>query len=311
MRKRLSRSDGTQRKGAIAVLAAMLLIVIFGMVAFALDIGYILCTRTEAQRSVDAGALAGAGALGEGPAAAEEMARWYIEKNIVGGRTVAHQETQVEFGVWNDQTRLFETPAARPSAVRVAMGRGNQSLFFGGVFGRDTFSVRAEAIAVYLPRDIVVVLDYSASMNDDSELKHVSQLGKDQIVKNLRQIYTELGAPSFGNLQWEPVYISTNDPTKVKKSLGLDQVPYPFPSGSWNDYIRYVQSSGNVRNAGYRKRYGYLTLVNYWLEKKPCANETPGLWMTSEQPITAVKDSLLVFLGYLQEVPKHSFRFWG
>ena len=301
MRNCLSRSDGTPRKGAIAVLAAVLLIVLLGMVAFALDIGYILCTRTEAQCSVDAGALAGAGALGEGPAAAEETARRFIEKNVVGGRTVAHQETQVEFGVWNDQLRLFETPADRPSAVRVAMGRGNQSLFFGRVFGRDRFSVHAEAIAVYLPRDIVVVLDYSASMNDDSELKHISRLGKGQIVANLKQIYTELGLPRFGNLQWEPVYISSNDSTKVKTLLGLDRVPYPFPSGSWNDYIRYVQSSGSIRNAGYRKRYGYLTLVNYWLEKKPCANETPGLWMTSEQPITAVKDALLVFLAYLQE----------
>jgi hypothetical protein len=301
MRSCFSKSHGTARKGAIAVFAAVLLIVLFGMVALALDVGYMLCTRTEAQRSVDAGALAGAGALGEGPAAAEEAARQFVEQNIVGGRPVTYQETRVELGAWNDPMRLFETPADRPSAVRVSMGRANQSLFFARVLGHDRFTVQAEAVAVHLPRDMVVVLDYSSSMNDDSELRHISRLGKDAIVKNLYQIYTEMGSPRFGDLQWEPVYVSSGDSKKVKELLGLDQVPYPFPSGSWDDYIRYVQTSGYIQDAGYRKRYGYLTLVNYWLERQPSSNQTPGLWMTSEQPITAVKDALLVFLAYLQE----------
>jgi hypothetical protein len=84
--------------------------------------------------------------------------------------------------------------------------------------------------------------------------------------------------------------------------LGLDGVPYPFPSGSWGDYINYVQGSGYLNNAGYRKDYGYLTLVNYWLEKRPKHNQTPELWQTSEQPITAVKEAVKVFLAYLQEV---------
>jgi len=38
-------------------------------------------------------------------------------------------------------------------------------------------------------------------------------------------------------------------------------VPYPYPSGSWNDYISYVKTSNNIRRAGYRKMYGYMTLI--------------------------------------------------
>jgi Mg-chelatase subunit ChlD len=63
-----------------------------------------------------------------------------------------------------------------------------------------------------------------------------------------------------------------------------------------------VQSSSYINGAGYRKKYGYLTLVNYWLEKQAMHSQTPDLWKTSEQPITAVKNAVRVFLDYIQEV---------
>jgi hypothetical protein len=302
MPKRVSKHRRISRKGAVIVLSAMLMVVLFGMVAFALDVGSMLCARTEAQRAVDSGAFAGAGALPDGIDVARSTARTYVEQNVVLGRTVASNELRIEFGEWNDATRSFETWADQPTAVRVAINRPDQPLSFGRVFGQKHFPVRAEAIATYAPRDIVVVLDYSASMNDDSELKHISRLGRTQVEKNLLDIYTELGSPQFGNMQWSPVSISSDDASVIKQTLGLTNVPYPFPSGSWDDYIRYVQSSSTIYSAGYRRKYGYLTLVNYWLERKPSAHETPDLWKTSEQPISAVKDALAVFLGYLQQV---------
>ena len=61
MSTRPSHNRTTSRKGAILVLSALLMVFILGMVAFAVDIGYILCARTEAQRAADSGALAGAG----------------------------------------------------------------------------------------------------------------------------------------------------------------------------------------------------------------------------------------------------------
>jgi len=56
-----------------------------------------------------------------------------------------------------------------------------------------------------------------------------------------------------------------------------------------------------VYRAGNRKKYGYMTLVNYWLEKKPMFSQTPDLWKTSEQPITALKNSVTLFLNYISE----------
>jgi hypothetical protein len=98
------------------------------------------------------------------------------------------------------------------------------------------------------------------------------------------------------------VYLSSTNSSTLKSQLGLTYVPYPYPAGSWNDYFSYVQSSSYLYNAGYRQKYGMLTLVNYWLERYPAASQTPVLWQTSEQPVTAVKDALALFLAYIQEV---------
>ncbi len=276
--------------------------VMLSMVAFSVDVGFILLVRTELQRAVDAGALAGAGTLVEGTEEAKSIARRYIQLNPVANSPLADGEIEITTGHWNEENHTFLASTEGPSAIWVRAQRRDQPTFFARVLGTDSFDTTAEAIAMYRPRDIMLVLDYSASMNDDSELKHISSIGKTQVENNLNTIYGELGAPTFGNLQWQPVYIGSDTTAIVKTQLGLDGVAYPYRSGSWDDYIYYVRTSSNINSAGYRKRYGYLTLVNYWLEKRPKNNQTPDLWKTSEQPITAVKDAVKVFLAYLQEV---------
>ena len=53
-------SAHSSRRGAVVVLAAFLLVVVFGVMAFVVDIGYLQNTRTELQRSADSAALAAA-----------------------------------------------------------------------------------------------------------------------------------------------------------------------------------------------------------------------------------------------------------
>ena len=137
-------------------------------------------------------------------------------------------------------------------------------------------------------------------MNDDSELQHIRELGQKAIEDNLWQIYNELGSPTFGNMTWEPRRITSSSDWKIMGRLGLYGVPYPYPSGSWYDWFDYVQTDPYVRDAGYRKCFGYLTLMNYWLQEKPMHHETPDLWKTSEQPITALKNAVSLFLDYVE-----------
>ncbi|MGE5195451.1 MAG: pilus assembly protein TadG-related protein, partial [Deltaproteobacteria bacterium] len=58
MIRRITNLD-PRRRGAVAVLACLLMVALLGMVAFAIDLGYLATAQTELQRSADASALAG------------------------------------------------------------------------------------------------------------------------------------------------------------------------------------------------------------------------------------------------------------
>lgn len=422
-----AKSRLSNRKGAVLVLSAFLMIAMMALIAFAVDVGYLATLNSELKRSTDAAALAGAGCLIDGPEAAELEAFEFLVRNPVGNRPLAtgdnwtdnlagllaqHREIfEVEVGLWDPATRTFTPSTEMPSTVRVAAVHPNAPLFFGKLFRRyETVSdengthrrpipldLRAESIARYQPRDIALVLDFSASMNDDSELRRIGEFGEDvrgRVEANLLEIYGELGSPSYGNMTFQPQYLTlvgippsepsmpqitvtfrssdvyatstkdisnivlefsdgtqerfegipdgttsgafrgtggnynkridavwvksgsnaniidgrgygerfADDLSTIKQTLAIDSVPYPYPSGSWNDYVGYVKSSYNVYRAGYRKKYGYMTLINYWLENKPTHSETPDLWKASEEPVRAVKDAVEVFVGYIGEV---------
>ncbi len=88
----------------------------------------------------------------------------------------------------------------------------------------------------------------------------------------------------------------------VRNAFNLNGVNYPYPAGSWDAFIDYCRSSRNQNgDAGYFYRFGYLNLVNFWLDRYPHAHETPGLWATSEQPLKAVKNSVEAFLRVMQD----------
>lgn len=397
-----NRQKENTRRGNVFVLAAALMVAMMGMVAFSVDTGYIYNTQTELQRSIDAAALAGAGALAEGQTVASLRVAEYLMRNPVGLNGTAiveenlgeqinqfmedHQgQLELTFGHWNDETGVFEASSDSPSAVQVSMEYVDMPLFFAPVLGTENFSVSASSVATYRPRDIVVVLDYSASMNDDSELKSMDALGQSAIEDNIEQIWEDLGSPLYGNMHFSPDWVTipgvslpvnvtwrasavdvvATQPmqkvrlyfangsqntyttssgsgtwagtgsnsgqriTKVKvkisgnwetfnfysnshirRGLGLDSVTYPYPDASWNDYIEYARShsssmpwyDADVYYAGYRRKFGMLTLINFWNKNKPEYSQTPDLWMTCAQPVTAVKDAVDVFVDFIQEI---------
>lgn len=399
-----------KRRGAAVVLTSVLLVFLMGLVALSVDVGYMMTVKTELKRATDAAALAGAGNLIHGMDVAQIEAFEFLARNPVGRDNIMREDQwaerleelmaqrneqfQIEFGDWDAQSETFLPSSSNPSAIRVLARHNGGPLFFARVFGKDRFTLQAESVAQIRPRDIVLVLDFSASMSDDSELCRITDFGesaREAVEANIQQIYQELGSPHYGSLQFTPQYftqvgkppsagfepqitvtfrsndvyvVSTKDLSNVvlqfsdgstqkfdelsgktgtfkgtginankliircwiksgsndtyegpgygerfedtnaniKKAFGLDSVPYPYPQGSWDEYINYVKTSAYINGAGYRKMYGFLTLINYWLEKRPMANETPDLWKVSEQPVTQVKQAVNLFFDYLREV---------
>lgn len=296
------RPQQAPKRGLTVIFFSMMLVGMMGFIALSVDLGYVATVKTELKRATDAGALAGAGALVQGPQEAMDRVYEYIALNPVGGRTVSLDQVNVQLGHWNTQTRTFSPSTELPSAVRVQVSHPDQPLFFARALGQENFDLADESVAMYQPRDIMLVLDYSASMNDDSELKSVGSMGTAYVEGNLQTMYTQLGSPHYGSLQWDQTLSSSWSNSTVRNYLGLSSLPYPYPSGSWNNYVDYVKGNTGSLPSAYRHHYGYKTLINYWLEVKPMYSETPDLWKVNEQPITALKNSVTVFMGFLQQV---------
>ncbi|MEX0711633.1 MAG: TadE/TadG family type IV pilus assembly protein [Pirellulales bacterium] len=142
------------RRGTITVLAAVLMAIFLAMVAFSVDVGYIVHARTDLQRTTDAIALAAAQHLPDETdalAAAVRMSDDYNSANASLSCTL--DPADVVFGYWDSDDAMFHNPppAKRSvNAVRITMRRtqasGNPlSLFFAPVLGVDSANVEANA----------------------------------------------------------------------------------------------------------------------------------------------------------------------
>lgn len=198
-----------QRRGATVVYTAIMLVVMFGMAAFAIEVGMMMVARTNMQSAADSAALAGASVLGKGRPETLIMAKQYAAFHDYLGEPIAVADEDIKIGFWDDATRAFsEDPNG--NAVEVTT-RVQGNLTFARVLGESNFSTAARSVAVAPARDIVFVVDLSGSMNDDTEpvwatntindvyaSSAYSGIG-DELVQNL---FTDLGYGMFpGQMQ--------------------------------------------------------------------------------------------------------------
>lgn len=154
MRKRLSLNQFVhRRRGAVIVLAALLMVVVLGMVAFTIDIGYITHVKTELQRTADACALAAVAQLPDQEAAVDTAQS--VAKENYGTAGPDLELSDIEFGYWDRDTATF-TPSTESdvNGVRVTVRRSQANdrpirLFFAPILGQQEASISASAIAMY------------------------------------------------------------------------------------------------------------------------------------------------------------------
>jgi uncharacterized protein YegL len=157
-----------RRRGNITVLSAVMIVVLVAITAFAIDCGYMTLARTNLQAAADAGAMAGAGALPKGEQAGIDTARDYVTRNV--GQEFADTTSSVVIGHWDWSANQFVPDGQPRNAVEVTAHDPHTPLFFAKVLGHDEFESGAKAIATFRPRDIMLVLDYSGSMNEQSKI---------------------------------------------------------------------------------------------------------------------------------------------
>lgn len=414
------RSFLRRRGGSIVLLSAFVMVMIFGFLAFTVDIGYVAVSKAQLQNAVDAATLAAAMELN--PNADQAVVKANVEAAVIeiAGKNPVGPESglgidptnDIELGRrdWdsNNNTWVFNFGAAatpynivrvtgRLAVVKVDNGVDppfdddrRLPLFFAPVLGREKVEMEVGSIATFQPRDLMLVLDYSGSMNDDTEFKSVGSLGQQTIEDAITTMWNELGDPSYGNMPFTPDYMNVagvaavpeaNCPhvtmtyrgthVDVTSTLDLDEMhikfsngytqtytnlsgttgtfsgsggnynkqikrvwvesgananystenwgekfnfynqdianwlnltSYPHPSGSWSDFVNYVNTSSNVNQASFRYKYGTMCLINYWNEKKAKYSQTPGLSVLSTQPLNAAKNASDVLIDYITDV---------
>jgi Flp pilus assembly protein TadG len=177
-----ARLQNKKRRGAVAVLTAILMVVLLGMVAFAVDVGWMSLSQSELQNAADSAALAGAGQL-MSPAvqfslpqntaanqasilsAAETSAKTYAKNfasyNRAGGvSSLVLLDSDIEFGLTDSSgnyTKYTGNPTyanSFPNTIKVTLrldgtsgGNGPLGLFFGSVLGTSNVNLTATASA--------------------------------------------------------------------------------------------------------------------------------------------------------------------
>jgi hypothetical protein len=215
------------RRGATLVLAAFLMVLMLGMVAFAVDCGYMVLVRSQLQGAVDSAAMAASAVMGSTQTNPVSTAQQFAAYHNAGGRQVNLADGDIENGVWNSTSRTFTPTTQVGNALRITArmdanhGGGQAPLFFGRVLGRDGFDAQAQAIAMGNPRDICFVVDLSGSMNNDTEPAWApacmtSLNASYSTISNnmMQQVFTDFGYGTYpGTTQWigQPVGVSQNN----------------------------------------------------------------------------------------------------
>lgn len=156
--KRPDCSRPWSRRGAVAVMTAVTVVVLLMFATLAVDLGFVRAVCGDMQNTADSGALAGASALYDAgqakladPEQARERALHVIELMQKSQGFSAMEDQIVEVGSWNPSTKTFtpmeESGTDRPFAVRVVSIRNKTPLFFAAVMGKSSTDVNREAIS--------------------------------------------------------------------------------------------------------------------------------------------------------------------
>jgi hypothetical protein len=91
------KADSSERKGAVAPFVAILSVVLLAMVAFAVDIGWVVLTNNHLQNAADAAALAGSDALMDG----------YLNYSLAGTDDKKREVVKIYFTEARDKAKAF------------------------------------------------------------------------------------------------------------------------------------------------------------------------------------------------------------
>lgn len=153
-RKRLGRIADLPRdeRGSVVVTVGIMIVVLMGVAALAVDTGYAYATKTRLSAAADAAALAAVSQLPD-DTAARATALDYVEKNMPASQNgTVLAGADIATGYWDKGTRTFASGVAPLNAIRVTARRSQDNgnplgLLFARVMGFAETDVSVTSLA--------------------------------------------------------------------------------------------------------------------------------------------------------------------
>jgi Mg-chelatase subunit ChlD len=228
-------------KGQVMLLFASVLPIFIGMTTMSVEVGMVYMAKNQLQVSADAAALAAVQELiANDPVGARNRAMGVAASNTVTGKSVALDPgTDIEFGRWVKGG--FVPDPANADAVRVTARKtagsanGALPLYFAPVIGVNQVDITATAVAKLANVDLVLVLDRSKSMEDDTVYQNgvpvngiqpmdSLRVAAKSFVDDLKQDFDNVGIVSYSSGGSKDKEISGDLPAA---KAGIDNIPNP------------------------------------------------------------------------------------
>lgn len=260
------------RRGVFLVVGAICLVAVLAFMALAIDIGVASLTKQQMQAAVDAASLAGAmeitnalansgTTVGDVFANAQAQARTKAAAVAQMNNVYVNESTDVTFGRryydaatksylidWHagaSQTNVVKVTARRDGSNKSAPDAKVPSLFAIGTGGT---TIKTDATAFIDPRDMVIVQDFSRSMNFDSYFTDevTTGLTKAQIEDALSMVWTDLQPLTLGTMTYTPQYFAQSQTSSsvtgtvtfkgtsvsITNTTGMKSVKLTFTNGN-------------------------------------------------------------------------------
>lgn len=322
---RLQCLHAPQRRGAVIVLATILMIVILAFAAFVVDVGYMVVVRNQMQTAADAAVLAAGMELADGyGAGAIRTQSQMVDRASAAGTTIAAQNRMLdrssaylnpsrdlEFGkrTWNSNTQQwgYQWGSGPYDSVRATIRRnqvasgpndeplpdGEVNLFFARALGNKTAGFKTEAIATLNPGIGIRIVAGSGATAD------VLPIALDQ------QTWTNLLSGTGGD---DYAY----DPTTGTVSSGHDGIKEVniYPTGSSNlppgnrGTVDFGSSNNSTADLSRQIRYGLNAEDLSYFPNNELRFDNGPMIINGDTGISAgIKDDLTAIIGEPRAMP--------
>jgi Flp pilus assembly protein TadG len=168
----------TRRRGIILPLLAIVIVVMVGFLALAIDLGMLAIAKTQVQQAADLSALTamrtlnGNSSINYNQSAATTNAQNVVTYNVILGTALQPSQLQLTFGSYNYnataqtfQANFPPTSGSPTTAVATTVTSNSLPGAFTSILKNQVLpSVSATSQAVHRPRDIALAIDLSGSM---------------------------------------------------------------------------------------------------------------------------------------------------